>query len=268
MNLGKPLRGFKALCKSLIPEKYMFFFNWKIKREGKLSAYLSLAEVIFKHWLSGDPIVTINIPDSNVTVRARPLYPDIETFDCVFEERCYDIAYKSVKYVVDAGAHIGLSAIFYALKYPDAKILAIEPDDGNYELLVSNTRNFPGIKTLKAGLWSHRTNLGISNPEDESWGFQVVEKKSGLKAITVQDAMRELDTEYVDLMKINIEGSEVEVLSSSRDWIDNVRFMLVSLHDDFRPGCTEALEKAISRRGFDKSDAVYSTLIYNPDCQG
>jgi len=52
---------------------------------------------------------------------------------------------------------------------------------------------------------------------------------------------------------MDIEGSEVEVLSRNNSWIDNVRTLIIELHDQFQPGCSEALEKAFSGYDYCKS---------------
>jgi hypothetical protein len=54
----------------------------------------------------------------------------------------------------------------------------------------------------------------------------------------------------IDLLKLDIEGAELEVLRDGADrWIDLVETLVDELHDRFRPGCSEALERAVGRRG-------------------
>jgi FkbM family methyltransferase len=55
--------------------------------------------------------------------------------------------------IIDAGANIGLSALFFANKYPDAKIFAIEPEETNYKLLELNTKPYNNVCLIKAALW-------------------------------------------------------------------------------------------------------------------
>ena len=71
----------------------------------------------------------------------------------------------------------------------------------------------------------------------------------GVQAYSVKDLLWTYQFPRVDFLKIDIEGSEVEVLGTARDWIGSVSTMMVELHDRFRPGCQAALEAAIAQTG-------------------
>jgi len=72
------------------------------------------------------------------------------------------------KLIIDAGANIGISALYFAQRFPDAKIYAIEPEEGNFELLKKNCNGRPNIILKKAALWNHSTRV-IFRPEAENW---------------------------------------------------------------------------------------------------
>jgi hypothetical protein len=59
------------------------------------------------------------------------------------------------EYIIDAGANIGLASVFFANKYPEAKIIAIEPDKGNFEILLNNIQGYPQITGLNTALWHY-----------------------------------------------------------------------------------------------------------------
>src|ERR1700676_1341600 len=50
--------------------------------------------------------------------------------------------------VVAAGANIGLSSVFYAKKFPNARIIAIEPESSNYEMLQKNTAPYLNVTAV------------------------------------------------------------------------------------------------------------------------
>ena len=64
-------------------------------------------------------------------------------------------------------------------------------------------------------------------------------------------------------MKIDIEGSELEVLNHHHSWIDDVNTIIIELHDRSQPGCSEALDKALSSHSYDKSKSGESIIISN-----
>ena len=65
----------------------------------------------------------------------------------------------------------------------------------------------------------------------------------------------------IDVLKIDIEGSELEVLKHSKAWIDDVKTIIIELHDRFQPGCTEALAIAIGGHTYRNSTTGESVVI-------
>jgi FkbM family methyltransferase len=63
--------------------------------------------------------------------------------------------------IIDAGANVGLCAVFYANRFPDARIIAIEPEPSNYEMLKKNTAPYPNITTVHAALWKENGPLRL-----------------------------------------------------------------------------------------------------------
>jgi len=249
--IGKIIHKFKSTLKEyIILYKYKYFIESSIKYFGIRLTLIACIKLLLKPVFTQQLTIKAKIPDSNTYLLLRQFLPDLKIFYDIFMNHNYDFDCESPKYIIDAGAHIGLSTVFFSCKYPEATILAIEPEDSNFEMLVSNTKDFPNIKTIKAALWSHRTLVNIANPKATSWAFQVSETadKNEIIAINVEDAMFELGTDYIDILKMDIEGSEIEVFQSSSSWIDRVKFIILELHDRNRPGCTQAMENAIKGR--------------------
>jgi len=242
----------KSRIKRFIPEKHKYFIEWHIKHFGVRSARIEYVKLLLKSILYCKPTVKVKVPGFNAYLLLRPSPPDLYTFHYIFTKHEYDFDCGSVEYIIDAGANIGLASVFFGLKYPEAKILSVEPEDSNYKLLVANTKRFPNIKTIKAALWSHNTSVNIVNPDASECEYQVSETndKNEIAAITVEDAMSELDTERIDILKMDIEGSEIEVFRTSGSWIDKIGAIVLETHDRYRPGCTQALETAIRGREF------------------
>jgi len=67
----------------------------------------------------------------------------------------------------------------------------------------------------------------------------------------------------IDILKMDIEGSEIEVLNNSKEWIGDVGSLIIELHDRFRPGCTEALTKAVEEYSYDKMISGENEVITN-----
>ncbi len=106
-------------------------------------------------------------------------------------------------------------------------------------------------------LWGSSGSLVVTDPGSGAWGFQTSQpdgeldeaqkllKKEQVDALTLEDVIREYSIDRIDLLKLDIEGSEVEVFASSSGWIDRVDAICVELHDRFRPGCSRAFFAAV-----------------------
>jgi FkbM family methyltransferase len=168
--------------------------------------------------------------------------------------------------IVDAGAHIGMASILFACRYPSAKIIAVEPEPSNFALLVRNTSSYKNITPICAALWKEdgEVTLGSSNVHPKG-AFQIVENgKTRVRAVTLDTLMRESGIGSIDILKVDIEGSEREVFAHC-DWIDKVRVIVIELHEHFRAGCRSTVETATRdfisvRRG----DVTYFLRQHHP----
>jgi hypothetical protein len=64
------------------------------------------------------------------------------------------------------------------------------------------------------------------------------------RAISMRTLMSEMRMPSVDLLKVDIEGAEREVFENC-DWMQDIRCLMIELHDRFRPGCTEAVNSVM-----------------------
>jgi FkbM family methyltransferase len=184
----------------------------------------------------------------------HPVYLRIDTSDfcahrdvLIFRSKSYDPATHgfSPNTIVDAGAHIGMASILFALKYPRARIIAIEPEPSNFAALIRNTSPYKMITPIQAALWQEdgEVTLGPSDAHPKG-AFQVVENgRQRVRAITMETVMRETDIHSIDLLKVDIESAEIEVFESC-PWIRNVRLIAIELHDRVRPGCSSVVRNA------------------------
>ena len=76
----------------------------------------------------------------------------------VFEEvvtgKSYPLqpSFGEVRTILDVGANVGAAALYFALNYPHARVLAYEPAPSSYALLVRNTRGLPRVEAFNFGL--------------------------------------------------------------------------------------------------------------------
>lgn len=175
---------------------------------------------------------------------------DFAVFDSIIRKGEYNLDIGiTPDIIVDAGANIGASTLYFRRRYPNAKIIAIEPERSNFALLKQNLSDYKGVILANYAIWPENTKLMISNPDAEKYAFQMKETDEHLGAIdgvTIERLMEIWNLQQIDLLKIDIEGSEKMLFNKpDLDWLKKVRVMIIELHDAIIPGTSEAFNEAI-----------------------
>jgi FkbM family methyltransferase len=185
---------------------------------------------------------------------AFPVYLRIDTSDfcsyrdvLIFKTKSYepDLAGFTPKVIVDVGAHIGMASILFALKYPSAKIIALEPERANFAMLLRNTAGYKTIRPIQAALWREDGEVTIGPSKAHVKGaFEIIENGcQKVPSVTMETLMRETGVDSIDLLKMDIEGAEKEVFDH-RGWMSKVNLLAIELHDRLRPGCRQNVQAA------------------------
>lgn len=248
----------------------------------RMRALQNTVEVIKKHGLPGirflflqklnklnflKGVVSFKFPGIRHRIYLRAQTSDFKLFRNIFIEEEYDIDLPfTPKTIIDGGANIGLAAIVFANKYPDAKIVCIEPESSNYNLLQKNIAAYKNIHSIKAGIWHNSSFLNIINPQAGKWAFTIHETdhpdENSLKGISVPDIIRECGWENADLIKLDIEGSEKEVFENNPySWLGNAKGVIIELHDWIKSGCSKAVYTAINMYDFDNTSKGENTVF-------
>ncbi len=174
----------------------------------------------------------------------------------VFEQyRIKKLPKEEVKVIVDLGSNIGLSVLYFKAQYPDAQVIAVEPDKENFELMMKNVGRLPGVHCLNNAIWNSSKLLGLYDSGGGEYSYLVKEEsqqeKAAIRSITINDIIDRYKLSEIDLLKIDIEGSEKELFSGNyQSWLPKVNCIVIEVHDWFRPGCAAAFFRAISDREY------------------
>jgi FkbM family methyltransferase len=140
--------------------------------------------------------------------------------------------------IIDLGANIGLATLYFAEKFPHARILSVEPESSNFAMLLRNVRTLATkgrCVPLQAALWSKDSRLDVLDPGAGHNAFAFGEKSDGeVLGLSIMTILERSGFETVDLLKVDIEGAEVELFSGSLDWLPRVRVLAVEFHGDAR----------------------------------
>jgi FkbM family methyltransferase len=158
-----------------------------------------------------------------------------------------------VKCIIDAGAYAGYMTMYYAHTYPNALIISIEPNPENFAVLTANTEHLENVKRINAALWWKQTDLYLQDRGTGEWGFathtsQDSDTTEKLTVVTIPQLIKQYNLTSIDILKIDIEGSEKELFESdTSQWLPHVRSISTETHDRFKPGCTDAVKNALPR---------------------
>lgn len=197
------------------------------------------------------------VPGLPGSVALRGGTSDVDVFIQIFLHHDLDFVLRENPVtIVDGGANIGLSSLYLAQKYPDSRIVAVEFEASNFALLKANVGAYERITCVHAGLWSDDGRLSVSNPQAQKWAYcpmaashETAESES-VPAITIGALLDRHAFARVDLLKLDIEGSEFEVLAGSEVWLARVKAIAIELHDWIKPGCGMRFVESIARRRF------------------
>lgn len=189
--------------------------------------------------------------------RFGPGQSDLYIWGEVFCEQANDcVDLETASWIIDAGANVGYTAIWFAERYPSSQIIAVEPDAENFEILCRNVAHEPRIIPVRAAITQPGAprQFVISALTDKSpCAFQTadfdptacdVNEADVVDAVDVASLMEQFGIERLDLLKMDIEGGEQAVFGECADWIDRVEAIIVEVHDRLVPGCSETFDRA------------------------
>ena len=168
----------------------------------------------------------------------------------IFVDKIYSQRLPDHPYIIDCGANIGLSVIYMKKQFPDAEIVAFEPDNQNFELLKKNVEagGYTNVVLRKEAVWIenkmiHFSSTGTTDSHISSQTAGSVE----VAAIRLKD----LFTRKIAFLKIDIEGAEFQVIKDIAEKLDLVDNMFVEYHGSFEEN-NQFIDmlKMISDKGF------------------
>lgn len=158
----------------------------------------------------------------------RPGTSDTYVLNEVFDADVYDIGKmtKLPSVVLDIGGNIGAFTFRMAKAFPTARITTFEPEPDNFSVLEKNCQDWKNVTLVNKAVWSHSQGVNIS---PDCGGTAVA--ASGIKVQSI--AFNELldDYEFVDIMKMDVEGAEVEIiLSATPESMRKIRYIVGEFH--------------------------------------
>jgi FkbM family methyltransferase len=238
------------------------------------------SEILFRRAFGVPGVVSVNVQGHKLEV--RPADSDLFILSQIFGWKEYNIdsdrlarlrkvasdwqATGIEPLIIDAGANVGYSSLYFAGLFPGACVLAIEPDPPSFEILARQVRSSPDIKPVYAALWSHDRGLELQTSSNGSWSSQVAEG-SGTPSQRLDVLVASIPNGRPLLIKLDIEGAEREVVKSCPEVFAEAKCIMVEPHDFKNPGtaCLSPLYKVVAGRSFDTILSGENLLLFAVD---
>ncbi len=207
----------------------------------------------------------------NTRIYLRKKYADNYTFKQVFIEDQYNFQIPfTPTTIIYGGANIGLASVYFANRYPGASIVAIEPSQENFKVVEKNIAGFTKVKAILGGIWNDNKHLAIVNIKDNDNAFMVEEVEAltpgSIPAYSIGSILQEMNWSTIDLLKLDIEGSEKEVFEKNYEsWLPHTKMIIIEVHDHMRMGAAKSVFAAMNKYNFSFSMHHENLLFINLD---
>ena len=148
------------------------------------------------------------------------------------------VARRSKPLIVDCGANIGTSVLWFSARYPEAHIVAIEPSPPNFDLLAKNCHGLD-VELLHAGVGAKDGDAWIMDPNG-GMGCRTTGDKTGVhvRIVSLATLMSTKSEPGFSpfLLKVDIEGAEQDLFTSEYELLDRFPLIVMEPHDWMFPG--------------------------------
>jgi FkbM family methyltransferase len=199
-------------------------------------------------------LISARDSDFQTTVKLRRDSSDLPTFDQVFLSNDYNLrrlrrwkeiqalyrtlADEGTPLILDMGANIGLASLYFAKNWPEAQIIAVEPSEANYRLMIENIARYRRIRSIQAGVASRDGMIAIENPDARACEYRTSLADAGrtgaITGLSVQSLIKFASHGpqlRPFIAKIDIEGFEDNLFSENTEWISLFPIIILEPHD-------------------------------------
>jgi FkbM family methyltransferase len=164
----------------------------------------------------------------------------------IFLKKIYAFQFdKPSPRILDLGANIGLSVLFFKMLYPEAKITAFEADPTIYQYLVKNVHGngFGDVELFNKAVWTENTTLKFSC-RGAGAGRIAMQGDENLIDVEAFDLSEFLGDQRFDFVKMDIEGAEEDVVPACAEHLCRTRWLFIEYHS--KSGKKQRLDRILS----------------------
>ena len=185
----------------------------------------------------------------------------------IFKKEVYKFKTEAKKpYIIDCGANIGLSVIYFKKLYPEAEIIGFEPDEKIFDMMKNNLKSFGfnNVQIIQKALWDKEGETVFSSDGADA-GRLANKNEVANPAKVMTMSLRSYLGKPVDFLKIDIEGAETIVIEDCADLLINVKNLFVEYHSfDDKEQKLDILLGILKKAGFRYYIYNFGNLSHHP----
>lgn len=139
--------------------------------------------------------------------------------------------------IFDLGMNVGYTVVDFKHHYPKSRIIGVEMDKGNINIARKNIEGMEDVEIYHAAIY-HKNDTICYDASDEPDAFRAQSNSPEnaslvhVEAMTVDQLIARVGVDYVDYLKMDIEGAEQEVFSNSDlEWLNKIGQVNIEIHE-------------------------------------
>ena len=226
----------EVLCLFIL---YFFKRSHKLYKEKSLIDSYYLKNIKIKR----DFMYYKFILENNINFLLRKESSDQNVYEEIFDYNCYSFVSDYLNgiaspLILDLGANIGLASVYFSQFCTGGTYICVEPNQDNINTLIINLNsNHLNHKVVNKGIWHETTNMFLEKTS-ESWTACLKNQNKGnnsqlIETTTISNIIDEYRINNIDLIKIDIEGSEYNLFFESKclDFLYITKSIIIEIHD-------------------------------------
>lgn len=141
--------------------------------------------------------------------------------------------------ILDLGSNVGYTMVHYKHLYPKARVIGVEMDKDNFEVLKMNMAQFKNWESIHGAVWTLNSTIDYSGKDEETLAIHHIDPinnaldlpRRTVNSYTIQSILDKYNVDQVDFMKMDIEGAEIAIFNEDLSWIERVRNLHLEVHN-------------------------------------
>lgn len=181
-------------------------------------------------------IFSINKNGRMAVVHLNGAHDEFLILEEILSSEEYAVPVVHPQVIFDVGGNIGLSALYYALSYPHAKVYSFEPSPATYQRLVQNVTQCQNIIPYRIAMTKNDGPITFYDYPQKSISSSLTKRGAGgvettVAGLSLASAIKKCAVDRIDILKFDIEGAEYNLFQDF-DSFEKVGYITGEVHED------------------------------------